>query len=104
MILNKAKKDRTIDTPVVESASQWHLMWLKFKDHKLAMAGLAVLAVFYTQALLAPFLSPYDPWQDSSYIYAPPTRIHVLHEGKLMRPFIYRITPRNDPATFDRTF
>lgn len=68
------------------------------------MIGLAILAVFYIQALLAPFLSPYDPWQDSAYNYAPPTRIHIVHEGKLSRPFIYRITPRNDPATFDRTF
>ena len=40
------------------SASQWQLMWAKFKDHKLALASLAVLAVFYMIALLGPFLAP----------------------------------------------
>jgi peptide/nickel transport system permease protein len=98
------KPSQTIDIQRVESASQWHLMWLKFKDHKLAMIGLAILALFYFQALLAPFLAPYDPWQDSSAIYAPPSRIHILHEGKLMRPFIYQRTPHNNPETFDRSF
>jgi peptide/nickel transport system permease protein len=94
----------TQETSAFSSASQWQLMWIKFCDHKLAMAGLGILAFFYALALFAPFLSPYDPWQDSQNIYTPPSRIHVVHEGKLIRPFVYNIRPVVDPATFDRKF
>jgi peptide/nickel transport system permease protein len=102
--MKNSKTQKNKNSFEIYSASQWHLMWLKFKDHKLAMIGLFILALFYTMALLAPSLAPYDPWQDSQYIYAPPSRIHFVHQGKLMRPFIYRVEPHIDSATFDRTF
>lgn len=83
-------------------ASQWKLMWIKFKDHKLAMAGFGFLVFLYVMAVFAPFLSPYDPWQNSALMYAPLTRIHLFHEGKLVRPFIYGVKVKIDPATYDR--
>jgi peptide/nickel transport system permease protein len=83
-------------------ASQWKLMWIKFKDHKLAMAGFGFLVFLYVIAILAPFLSPYDPWQDSAFMYAPLTRVHLFHEGKLVRPYIYGVQVKIDPATYDR--
>lgn len=43
------------------SASQWQLMWAKFKDHKLTLVSLGVLGVFYSIALLGPFLCPAIP-------------------------------------------
>ncbi len=86
------------------SASQWNLMWLKFKDHKLALAGLITLAVFYLTALFAPIIAPLDPWSDSEYIYAPPSKIKFLHDGKLHRPFVYKQNVFIDTASFERTF
>lgn len=86
------------------SASQWKLMWLKFKDHKLALVGLFTLAAFYLTALMAPFIAPHDPWSDSEYIYAPPSKIRWIHEGKLHRPFVYGQEVKVDTATFERTF
>ena len=83
-------------------ASQWKLMWIKFKDHKLAMAGFGFLVFLYVIAIFAPFLSPYDPWQDSAFMYAPLTRVHLFHEGKLVRPYIYGVKVKIDPATYDR--
>jgi len=85
------------------AASQWTLMRIKFKDHKLAMIGLVLLAVFYGLALFAPFFAPYDPWRNSEALYAPPTRIHPVHEGRLRRPFVYGIRMKVDPSTFDRS-
>jgi len=89
---------------VLHSASQWKLIWAKFKDHKLALVGLYVLGFFYLTILFAPIIMPYDPWDDSKYIYAPPTRIRILHEGKLHRPFVYRQDIVLNPETFDRIF
>ena len=31
----------------VGEMSQWHLIWLRFRRNKLAMAGLVVLAIMY---------------------------------------------------------
>jgi peptide/nickel transport system permease protein len=84
-------------------ASQWRLMWMKFKDHKLALTSLAVLGLFYTIALLGPFLAPYDSWQPSSLPFAPPTRVHFLQKGYLGRPVVYGAKMTTDPQTFRRS-
>jgi peptide/nickel transport system permease protein len=86
------------------SASQWTLIWAKFKDHKLAHWGLVILLLFYFAILVAPVITPYGSWEGSKYIYSPPTKIHVFHEGKLHRPFVYKQTVMTDPETFNRTF
>ncbi len=40
-------------------ASQWQLMWQKFRHHKLAIIGGSVLVVLYLAAIFADFLAPY---------------------------------------------
>jgi peptide/nickel transport system permease protein len=84
------------------SASQWQLMWAKFKDHKLAVISLWVLGGFYLIALLGPFLAPYDSWQPSPFAFAPPIRIHVFHQGHLTRPVVYGMKMISNPQTFER--
>ncbi|MBN2001573.1 ABC transporter permease [candidate division KSB1 bacterium] len=79
-------------------------MWLKFREHKLAFVGLTVLLIFYIIVLFAPVIAPYDPWEDTPSLYAPPTRIHFFHQGKLMPPFVYQRKMRVDYQTFDRFF
>jgi peptide/nickel transport system permease protein len=98
-----AKPGLSSDPESLVYASQWRLMWIKFKEHKLAAIGLRVLAVFYGLALSAPFLAPYDPWQNSELINAPPTRIRLIHEGRWMRPFVYGVRINVNASTFDRT-
>ena len=86
------------------SASQWTLIWLKFKDHKLALIGFIVLVIFYTTIVFAPFIIPYDPWTATENIYAPPSNIHIMHQGSLYRPFIYKMNMHINRETFERTF
>ena len=88
----------------INSGSQWNLIWLKFKDHKLAKIGLYILFIFYFAVIFAPFIVPYDPWQDSEYIYTPPTRVRFFHNGVLKRPFVYRLKVIVDNSTFERNF
>ena len=100
----KRKKEAEKNYNPLYSASQWTLIWVKFKDHKLALVGLIILSLFYFAVLFAPIIAPYDSWEDSKYIYAPPTRIHLIHNGKLHRPFVFRQNIITNPETFDRAF
>jgi peptide/nickel transport system permease protein len=85
-----------------DSASQWHLMSAKFKEHKLALASLAVLTLFYFIALLGPFLAPYDSWRPSPFAFAPPAKVHFFHKGYFGRPIVYGMQITSDPQTFRR--
>jgi peptide/nickel transport system permease protein len=103
-LLNTRKNDKLTESEKLYAASQWQLMWRKFKDHKLAMLAAYTLIVLYTIALLAPFLAPYDPWDNSKNVYAPPMTVRFRHEGEFMRPFVYGIKIVVDAQTFSRVF
>jgi len=85
-------------------ASQYQLMWRKFKKHKLAITGGIVLLVFYIGAMFCEFFSPYDIFErHKNYLYAPPQRVHFFDEqGFYLRPFVYRIELELDPKTWHR--
>jgi len=73
-------------------ASQWQLVWWRFRKHKLALIASAILGVMYLLAIFAEFFSPYDPKQsDKRYIYAPPQPLHFTDvEGRFhWWPFTY---------------
>ena len=71
-------------------ASQWQIMWWKFRRHRIAVAAGLVLAAFYASILVSEFIAPYNlHTRDTHHIYAPPQRIHFIHDGRLIGPFIY---------------
>ena len=79
-------------------ASQWRLMWMRFRRHRLALVGGAVLVVLYFMAAFCEFISPYDPNQrHPEYVLCPPQDIRFFdHEGNFhLRPFVYAL--REDP-------
>lgn len=81
-------------------ASQWRLMWLKFKDHKVALAALYVVIAFYVVALFCEVISPSDPTRRNvDARYAPPQKIRLSHNGRLHRPFVYRQILHTNPDT-----
>jgi peptide/nickel transport system permease protein len=41
--------------------TQWQVAWRRFRRHKAAVAGLFVLLILYTSAILAPLVAPQDP-------------------------------------------
>jgi len=87
-------------------ASQWQLMWRKFKKHKLALFGGSILIIFYILAIFCEFFSPYNAYKRyPEYIYCPPQRIHFFDErGFHLRPFVYGLKKKLDPETFRRIY
>jgi len=83
-------------------ASQWELMWRKFKKHKLALFGGSIVIIFYVVAIFCEFFSPYDIYKRyPKYRYCPPQKIHFLdEEGFHLRPFVYGLKGSQDPVTF----
>ena len=85
-------------------ATQWQLMWWRFRKHKLAAAGTIVLALFYLVAAFADFFAYADP-QDSDAqrsLIAPQT-IHWFDEGRFA-PYVYALKGTRDPMTFKRVY
>ncbi|GAH94316.1 unnamed protein product, partial [marine sediment metagenome] len=60
MKLIKDKKREISKEEEFYLASQWQLMWRKFKKHKLAMLGGTILAIFYLVAIFSEFFSTED--------------------------------------------
>ncbi|AEH50132.1 ABC transporter permease [Pseudothermotoga thermarum] len=73
----------------------------QFKKHKLGVFGLWILVILYLLVIFAEFIAPYNFMESHrNFTYAPPTRIRIIHEGKLTRPFVYGLKRTRDPVTF----
>lgn len=71
-------------------ASQWRMMWIRFKKHRLAVWSGALLAVVYFSVLISEFIAPYNMHtRHTDHIYAPPQAIKLFHDGSLVGPFTY---------------
>jgi peptide/nickel transport system permease protein len=83
-------------------ASQWQLIWWKFRKHKLAMVGGPVVIVLYLIVLFCEFLSPYGPGQRfGNYVDAQPTKVRLYQPGRgLTVLFVYGLKPGRDEQTF----
>jgi peptide/nickel transport system permease protein len=78
-------------------ASQIRLMWLKFKRHRVALVSGVFLLLMYASLFVTEFLAPYDlDTRNLDYIYAPPQRVHLFHEGRFVGPFVYGQTMELD--------
>jgi len=71
-------------------ASQWRMMWWRLKRHRLAVVCGAILLVMYFSILISEVLAPYNlHTRNTNYIYAPPQRVHLYHDGEFVGPFVY---------------
>ncbi|MDF2543664.1 MAG: transporter permease subunit [Herbinix sp.] len=71
-------------------SSQWQLMGRKLIKHKLAVISFVILALLYFGAIFANFIAP-QGLEDYSATYsnAPPSKIHFVHNGDFVGPFVY---------------
>jgi peptide/nickel transport system permease protein len=86
-------------------ASQWKLMWWKFKRHRLAVASGILLLVMYASTLVSEVLAPYNlHTRNTDFIYAAPQRLHLFHEGHFVGPFVYEQSKTLDMRNLRRVY
>ncbi len=57
----KARRERAAERDEgFYRASQWKLIWRKFKSHRIAMVSIFGLAILYFMAVFCEFIAPYD--------------------------------------------
>jgi peptide/nickel transport system permease protein len=85
-------------------ASQWQLMWWRFRKHKVALASAVVVIGFYTIVLGADFLAYADPdASEAQRSLMPPQRVHFF-EGGRFAPYVHGVRGVRDPQTFKRVY
>jgi peptide/nickel transport system permease protein len=86
-------------------ASQWKLMWWKFKRHRVAVVSAIILLAMYGSTLVTEFLAPYNlHTRHTDFIYASPQTVHLFHEGRFIGPFVYDQKKRLDMETLRREY
>lgn len=86
-------------------ASQWKMVWWRFKRHRLALAALFILLGSYGAIVIVEFLAPYNlHTRHTDYIYAPPQRVHLFHDGGFIGPFVYSYTYELNFETLRREY
>ncbi len=95
----------TPDQERIYLASQWRMMWWRFKRHQLAVVSAAVLALLYLSIAVSEILAPYNLHsRDTEHIYAPPQRIHFFDQGKFAGPFVYGYSYRLNMENLRREY
>lgn len=88
-------------------ASQWQLIWRKFRRHRLAMLSALVIIFLYSLAVFAEFYSVNDHHKRHvKYAKAPPHTVRFIdEEGNFhLNPFIYDMTQKLDMDTLKRIY
>ncbi len=89
-------------------ASQWKLMWWRYRKSPLALVGLCLLISIYLVAISAEFLAPFpaDAY-NAQYTYAPPQRLRLIDRtggGFSFRPHVTGYKVEIDPESLRRKF
>jgi len=92
------------DAPRVVVASQWQLMWWKFRRHRLAMVSLVIVILLYFVSFFAGFFAPQAADTYSRrYTQAPPQPILWFDNG-VFSPHVYGYKQETDPKTYKRIY
>lgn len=93
------------DAPVAGGqASPWRLVWRRFRKHRLAMVGAAIVVLAYFVVVFAEVLAPGSPSAtDEKHTYAPPQMVKMdLSWDDGLRFYANGYTTRRDPETFEQ--
>src|SRR3546814_5184735 len=71
-------------------ASEWRIVWWRFRRHRVAVWSGAFLIAMYLAVVICEFLAPYNLHsRDIGHIYAPPQALHLFYDGEFVGPFVY---------------
>lgn len=84
--------ERAVPGGVAVGQSYWQIAWRRFKHHRVALLGGAVILLFVLLAIFAPYLTPYSFEQiDLLNRKAPPTLKHPLGTDDLGHDVLTRL-------------
>ncbi|WP_424813381.1 ABC transporter permease [Roseococcus sp. YIM B11640] len=85
-------------------ATQLQLTWWRFRKHKLALASMVVIVLFYMVAIFADFLATTDPQAtDARRSFIPPQGIHFFDDSGF-NPHVYGLRGVRNPRTFQLSY
>jgi len=83
----------------ISVASNWTLMWWRFRRHRLAVVSAVVLIALYAVVLCPDFFSTQDPEAtDARLAFIPVQRVRVF-DGWALRPWVPGIVGKRNPVT-----
>jgi peptide/nickel transport system permease protein len=96
----------TIAEERVSVASQWQLMWWRFRKHKLAMVAAMIVILFYVMVVLADFLAYADPETSDAQrgLIAPQPIVWFDPDTGSFFPHVAGLVGKRDPLTFKRVY
>ena len=86
------------------TASQWQLVWWRFRRHRLALFGGWVLLIMAILGTFAGFFAPYGgTTRDRDYVLGPPQMVRFWDQnGFSFRPFVQGFRTERDPVTLQK--
>jgi peptide/nickel transport system permease protein len=88
----------------ISMATQWQLMWWRFRKHRGAMVAAVVIIFFYAIVLFADFFAYSPPSQsDAQLSLLPPQPVFFFDKGEF-RPYVLGLSGKRDPKTFKRVY
>lgn len=98
---NAGSMARDIEEERVFIATQWQLMWWRFRRHRAALIATGVIAALYMVSILAGFLAMSDPSEgEVVHAYMPPQMIHFFDGG--FKPHVKGVITGRDPFTLKK--
>ena len=83
----------------ISVASNWRLVWWRFRKHRLALLSALVLLALYGIVLFPDFLSTQDPEATEARLaFIPLQRLH-LFDGARLRPWVPAVVGKRNPIT-----
>ena len=72
---------------------------------KVAVAAAFILLAFYAMVPFVEMIAPYNyTKRHGDFLYAPPQSVHLMHEGRLVGPFVYPYKFTFDIESFRRVY
>ena len=97
------KENKVADRIMV--ATQWQLMWWRFRKHRLAMIAAVIVIFFYSIVLFAEFFAYADTSKsDENLSLLPPQPIHWFDEEGRFNPYVHPVVGKRDPKTFKKVY
>jgi peptide/nickel transport system permease protein len=84
------------------TATQFQLMWWRFRKHTLAILGSAIILLFLIVVVFAEIIAVVDTQtRDPDYVLGPPQKIRWIQrdQGLKFAPYIYGSETQRDPET-----